>query len=65
MAEPRCYYCEGVVRDESEGGICDCQTGFHFKCLEKHGLLEQSSGGLLSSGSTYVKCPSCHTEHKI
>ena len=64
MAQERCYFCEGIVNGD-DGGICNCGTAAHYKCLDRKGLIGETSGGLLSSGSTLAKCPGCGTEHKI
>lgn len=64
MAQARCYFCDGIV-DESDGGVCGCGAPAHYKCLDRKGLVKQTSGGLLSSGSTKAKCPNCGEVHNI
>ena len=57
-----CYFCSGKVVHHSNGGDglkCNCGAWGHKACLEKRGLIQEESGGLLSSGGLKTKCPNC------
>ena len=60
MPTGQCYFCDGKVESPGDGVHCtQCGTFMHLKCGKRKELIRQTSGGLLSSGSTEVKCPTC------
>lgn len=60
MPVGKCYFCEGKVQSGQDGVHCtQCGTFLHLKCGKRKELVEETSGGLLSSGGIRAKCPSC------
>jgi hypothetical protein len=69
MAE--CYLCGRLVdereaRTDKPGSPADfpcCGAYAHENCLKNQGFVDHESGGVLSSATLHVECPSCGKQH--